>query len=292
MRYLPELFIEDASRKLGVYDRYARFVKLVREHNKVGKCVPGDVLLHYVDGVYMKILGNADELALAVNNSDAPRYWRNRLGRALLVGDKSFIKWFMDRYPVYLGLNDPVVNQNTALIPNFFGIGNYFCPVTNGTCASNASHQCINLYVLPNTPVCCTSYYYNSFASYNFASFVDNTPWINQYSTGLSGLNYGYQSSPSSLLITSGIDVPSCFPTSGVTVGLDFGVYNNNPTSLNSNTGTCASSCPSGTVCGNTSIPVCPGSSYGNSVAPLFYYDLNLTVSQGQSYSVWWEISV
>jgi len=286
MRYLPELFIEDASKRLGVYDRYVRFVKLVREHNRAGECVPGDVLLHYVDGVYLKILGNADDLALVVNDRSVPRYWRNRLGRALLAGDKGFIKWFVDRYPVHVGLNDPVVTQNTAWIPGFFGVAGWLCPVTNGTCASNAQYACLSLYQLPNSPACCTNTAYQVNWGKNIATFVDNTPWVSQYSTGLSGLNYGYQSSPSSLLITSSIGVPSCFPTSGVTVGLDFG------STYSTGGATCASSCPSGTVCGNTGVPICPGSTYSNVVAPFFYYVLNLTVGPGQSYSVWWEISV
>jgi hypothetical protein len=286
MRYLPELFIEDASRKLGVYDRYARFVKLVREHNKVGRCMPGDVLLHYVDSVYMKILNNANDLALIVNNKDVPRYWRNRLGRALLTGDKSFIKWFMDRYPVHVGLNDPVVMQNVAGIPWFFGVSNGICPVTNGSCSSNAPYACVSIYQLPNTPSCCTGADYFVSGNANFASLVDNAPWVSKYSTGLSGLNYGYQSSPSSLLITSGINVPSCFPTSGVTVNLDFGAR------VSTYGVTCASSCPSGTVCGTSSIPYCPGSNYSAIAVPLLYYNVNLTVSQSQSYSVWWEISV
>jgi hypothetical protein len=286
MRNLPGLFIEDASKKLGVYDRYVRFVKLVREYNRVGRCVPGDELLHYVDGVYMKILSNADELALVVNDRDAPRYWRSRLGRALLTGDKSFIKWFMDRYPVHVGLNDPVVTQNVAGIPWFFGASNGLCPVTNGTCSSSATRPCESIYQFPDTPSCCTSYSYYVSGNAGFASLVDNAPWVSQYSTGLSGLNFGYQSSPSGFLVTSSISVPSCFPTSGVAVGLDFGAQ------IGMSSATCASSCPSGTACGNTSVPYCPGSNYTALAIPLLYYDVNLTVAQSQSYSVWWEISV
>jgi len=292
MKSIPELFIEDASKKLGVFDRYARFVKLVREHNRVGRCVPGDVLLHYVDGVYMKILGNADDLALVVNDKSVPRYWRVRLGRALLAGDKGFIRWFMNKYPVHVGFNDPIVTQNVAGIPWFFGISNYICPVTNGTCASNATQPCASLYQLPNSPVCCVATSSNPYAVYylpgpsNFASFVDNTPWVNKYSTGRSGLNYGYLSSPASLLVTSGIGVPSCFPTSGITVGLDFGA------SLSFIAATCASSCPSNTVCQTTNVPTCPGSTYSAIAVPLLYYVLNLTVQPGQSYGVWWEISI
>jgi hypothetical protein len=286
MRYLPELFIEGASRKLGVYDRYVRFVRLVREYNRVGRCMPGDELLHYVDGVYMKILSNANELALVVSDRGAPRYWRNRLGRALLTGDKSFIKWFMDRYPVHVGLNDPVVTQNVAGIPWFFTAGYYLCPVTNGTCASDAVYACESIYQLPNSPACCTGNGLVSMANGNFADLVDDAPWVSQYSTGLSNLNYGYQSSPSSLLVTSSISAPSCFPTSGVTLNLIFG------SRLSAATGTCASSCPSGTICGSTNVPYCPGSNYNVIAVPLFYYVINLTVAQSQSYSVWWEISV
>ncbi len=286
MRNLPELLIEDASKRLGVYDRYVRFVKLVREYNRAGMCVPGDELLHYIDGVYMKILSNANDLALIVNDRVVPRYWRNRLGRALLTGDKSFIKWFMDRYPVHVGLNDPVVMQNVAGIPWFFGISNYICPVANSTCPSTASTTCAGLYQFPNTPACCTGYAYYILGSNNFASLVDNAPWVSQYSTGLSGLNYGYQSSPSSLLVTSGIGVPSCFPTSGVTVNLDFGVQ------PSINAVSCGSSCPSGTVCGSTSVPLCPGSTYSAIAVPLFYNDVNLTAEPGQTYSAWWEISI
>jgi len=285
MRSIPELFIEDASKKLGVYDRYVRFVKLVREYNRVGRCVPGDELMHYVDGVYMKILSDASDLALVVSGRDVPRYWRNRLGRALLTGDKSFIKWFISKYPVHVGLNDPAVTQNSVVIPWFFGVSYYICPVTNGTCSSSASYPCESLYQFPDTPACCTSdAYYNS-SNAGFANLVDNAPWVSQYSTGTSGLNFGYQSSPSSLLVTSGIGVPSCFPTSGVTVNLDFGVK---PTTAPT---TCASSCSSGTVCGNSSVPYCPGSTYSTIAIPLFYFDVNLTVGPGQSYGVWWEIS-
>jgi len=286
MRSIPELFIEDASKKLGVYDRYVRFVKLVREHNRVGRCLPRDELMHYVDGVYMKILSDASDLALIVSDRDAPRYWRNRLGRALLTGDKSFIKWFISKYPVHVGLNDPVVTQNVAGIPWFFGASNYICPITNSTCSSSANEPCESIYQFPDTPVCCTSDAYYVSGNAGFASLVDNVPWVSKYSTGLSGLNFGYQSSPSSLLVTSSISVPSCFPTSGVTVNLDFGAK----PSLGG--ATCTSSCPSGTVCGSTNVPLCPGSTYSAIAVPLFYYDVNLTVAQSQSYSVWWEISV
>jgi len=286
MRSIPELFIEDASKKLGVYDRYVRFVKLVREYNRVGRCVPRDELMHYVDGVYMKILGDASDLALIVSDRDVPRYWRSRLGRALLTGDKSFIKWFISKYPVHVGLNDPVVTQNVAGIPWFFGASNFICPVDNGTCSSSATAPCESIYQLPNTPSCCTGYSYFATTNSGFASLVDNVPWINQYSTGLSGLNYGYQSSPSSLLVTSGIGVPSCFPSSGVTVNLDFGAR------VSTSSATCASSCPSGTVCGTSSVPTCPGSTYLTVAVPLLYYDVNLTAEPGQSYGVWWEISV
>jgi hypothetical protein len=286
MRSIPELFIEDASKKLGVYDRYIRFVKLVREYNRAGRCMPRDELMHYVDGVYMKILSNASDLALIVNDRDVPRYWRSRLGRALLTGDKSFIKWFISKYPVHVGLNDPVVTQNVAGIPWFFGISLYLCPITNGTCSSSAQYACVGLYQFPNTPVCCTNNAYYISGNVNFASLVDNTPWINQYSTGVSGVNYGYLSSPGSLLIASSINVPSCFPSSGVTVGLDFG---SSPITAGA---TCASSCPSGTVCGLSTVPICPGNTYSHEEVPLFYYNINLTVGPGQSYSVWWEISV
>jgi hypothetical protein len=178
MRSIPELFIEDASKKLGVYDRYVRFVKLVREYNRVGRCVPGDELMHYVDGVYMKILSDASDLALIVNDRDVPRYWRNRLGRALLTGDKSFIKWFISKYPVHVGLNDPVVTENVAGIPWFFGASNYLCPVTNSTCASNANYACASIYQLPDTPACCTGAAYYVSGNTGFASLVDNVPGL------------------------------------------------------------------------------------------------------------------
>jgi hypothetical protein len=286
MRSIPELFIEDASKKLGVYDRYIRFVKLVREYNRAGRCMPRDELMHYVDGVYMKILSNASDLALIVNDRDVPRYWRSRLGRALLTGDKSFIKWFISKYPVHVGLNDPVVTQNVAGVPWLFGVSNYICSVTNGTCSSSANEPCESIYQFPNTPTCCTSYAYFVSGNAGFASLVDNVPWVSQYSTGLSGLNYGYLSSPGSLLVTSSISVPSCFPTSGVTVDLDFGAK------VSTSSATCASSCPSGTACGATYVHYCPGSTYLTIAVPLLYYIVNLTVGPGQSYSVWWEISV
>jgi len=282
---LGRSFIREASRELRIYDRYARFYRYWREVNKSGRCVNTDELLHYVDNLFVKILENTNQLAVAVSN-EVPEYWRNRFTKALSVNDKGFIRWFLRNYVMNYTDVDAVVSQNYQLLPCFFGYCYYVCPVTGGSCASNAYATCVSVTILPQTGVCCTG----SAAQYGSRAFnmVDSAPWISKYSTGDFGISAQVPTSPSTFTLTGSFTGPSCFPSSGVVLDLDLNVVQSGSVS---NT-TCASSCPSGTVCSSASAPKCPGTTYTSYDAPVLYYSVGLTVLPNTSYSVWWQASI
>jgi len=282
---LGRFFVRVASRELNLYDRYVRFHRYWREVNKTGKCVDADELLHHVDNVFIPILENTNQLAVAVDNNSVPRYYRNRFTRALNTRDKGFIRWFLKNYVMnsYTDV-DAVVSNNYQLLPWAFGYGFTVCPITGGSCANNASYACVSVTELPQTGVCCTGYGIKSGG--NSFNLVDNAPWVSSHSTGGFGISTQVPSSPGTFTLTGSVTGPSCFPSSGVTLDLDI------ENSLVITGATCASSCPSGTACVNTNVPYCPGSTYLVSDAPILYYSVGLTVLPNTSYSVWWSVSV
>jgi len=284
---LGRSFVRVASRELNLYDRYARFYRYWREVNKTGKCVDVDELLHHVDNVFVPILENTDQLAVAVDNNSVPRYYRNRFTKALNTRDKGFIRWFLRNYVVNYTDVDAVVSQNYGLLPNFFGWCFAFCPVTGGTCASNANAVCLNATVLPQTGQCCTGDRV-AFCGRNF-NMVDNAPWVSSYSTGDFGISTQVPTSTGTFTLTGSFTGPGCFPNSGVALNLDLDV--NMGTNYASGV-TCAGSCPSGTICTSQSVPNCPGTNYSSVEAPLLYYSVGLTVLPSSSYSIWWQASV
>jgi len=174
---LGRSFVRVASRELNLYDRYVRFHRYWREVNKTGKCVDADELLHHVDNVFVPILENTNQLAVAVDNNSVPRYYRNRFTRALNTRDKGFIRWFLKNYVMnsYTDV-DAVVSNNYQLLPWAFGYGFTVCPITGGSCANNASYACVSVTELPQTGVCCTGYGIKSGG--NSFNLVDNAPWV------------------------------------------------------------------------------------------------------------------
>jgi len=282
---LGRSFVRVASRELNLYDRYVRFHRYWREVNKTGKCVDADELLHHVDNVFVPILENTNQLAVAVDNNSVPRYYRNRFTKALSTRDKGFIRWFLRNYVLNYTDVDAVVSQNGVLLPCFFGYCYYVCPATGGTCASNAVYTCVSVTMLPQTGICCTS----GPIQYGGKGFnmVDNAPWISSHSSGSFGISTQMPSSPGVFTLTGNFTGPSCFPSSGVTLDLDLNARVSSWPS-----GTCASSCPSGTICNYPNAPYCPGSTYSSYDAPVLYYSVGLTVLPNTSYSVWWQASV
>jgi len=282
---LGRSFVRVASRELNLYDRYVRFHRYWREVNKTGKCVDADELLHHVDNVFIPILENTNQLAVAVSN-EVPRYYRNRFTKALSTRDKGFIRWFLRNYVLNYTDVDAVVSNNYPLLPCFFGYCFYVCPITGGSCASNAYATCESVTILPQTGVCCTSLAW-MFGNRYF-NMVDNAPWVSNYSTGDFGISTQVPTSAGTFTLTGGFGGPGCYPSSGVTLNLDLVVNVSNTVSST----TCASSCPSGTACGNVSVPKCPGTTYNDTDAPVLYYSVGLTVMPNSSYSVWWQASV
>jgi hypothetical protein len=282
---LGRSFVRVASRELNLYDRYARFYRYWREVNRTGKCVDADELLHHVDNVFIPILENTNQLVVAVDNNVVPRYYRNRFAKALSTRDKGFIRWFLRNYVLNYTDADAVVSQNYYLLPWVFNYGFNICPITGGTCASNAAATCVSITQLPQTGVCCTGSVLGKGG--NYFILVDNAPWVSNNSTSAFGMTTQVPTSPGTFTLTGSVTGPSCFPSSGVTLNLDI---------INDYIGyggtTCASSCPSGTVCGNTSIPNCPGTTFSASDVPILYYSVGLTVLPNTSYSVWWQASV
>jgi hypothetical protein len=282
---LGRSFVRVASRELNLYDRYARFYRYWREVNKTGKCVDAGELLHHVDNVFIPILENTNQLAVAVSN-EVPRYYRNRFTKALSTRDKGFIRWFLRNYVLNYTDVDAVVSQNGVLLPCFFGYCFNICPIGGGTCASNASYTCVSITFLPQTSPCCTDYALR-FQSKAF-NLVDNAPWVSSYSTGDFGFSAQMPSLAGTLTLAGNVTGPSCFPQNGVALDLDL-IVNNAGTYSSV---TCASSCPSGSVCYNASVPNCPGTTYTTSDAPVLYYSVGLTVLPDSTYSVWWQASV
>ena len=276
-------YIRYGAKRLGIEDKLNRFTAYIKLLDK--SCARNDVVMHYVDSVFLPILSNSEQLAIAVSNKDVPRYWRNRFTKALSTRDKAFIRWFLKNYVVdsYTDV-DALVSNNYQLLPWVFGYSFTVCPVTGGTCSSNANYTCVSATQLPQTGVCCTSY--GMASGSNYFVLVDNAPWVSKYSSGSSSISTQVPTSSGTFTLTGSFKGPSCFPSSGVTLNLDITNAYGNPS------GTCASSCPSGTTCGSTSVPYCPGTTYSGTYVPILYYGINLTVLPNTSYSVWWSVSI
>ena len=278
------LYAHYASRKLGIEDRLIRFERIVA--NTRGKCIPGDVVMHYVDSVYMPILQNSNQLALAIEKRKIPRYIHNQFIKALLLNDKTTLRQLIRNYVENVTEDDDVVSQNQNLIPCVFGsCYGSICPAGNSSCPSNASEPCFNIILITGVYECCTSVILSGPSS-GFG-LVDNTPWVSNYSTGVAGLSWGWNSQNNTVLLQASITIPSCFPGSGINTGLDFVVRFGSAASGY----TCASSCPSGSVCGLINTPYCPGSTYSGAPFPTLYYNINLLATPNTTYTVWWQIS-
>jgi hypothetical protein len=276
-------YIRYGSKRLGIEDRLNRFTAYIKKRGT--KCAETDVISHYVDSLFMPILQNSEQLAIATSN-EVPRYYRNRFTKALNTRDKGFIRWFLKNYVMNYTDVDAVVGNNYQLLPCFFGYCFNVCPIGGGTCASNATYTCLSITELPQTSPCCTG----NGKTYNnrYFNMVDNAPWVSSYSTGNFGISAQVPQSSGTFTLTGGFGGPSCFPSSGVTLNLDLIV---NQSGLYSSV-TCASSCPSGSGCYNFAVPNCPGTTYTTDDAPVLYYNVGLTVLPNSSYSVWWSVSV
>jgi len=276
-------FIRYGSKRLGIEDRLNRFTAYIKSRGT--KCVEMDVVSHYVDSIFLPILNNSEQIAIAVDKKVVPRYYRNRFTKALSTRDKAFIKWFLKNYVIdsYTDV-DAVVSNNYYLLPWAFGYGFTVCPITGGSCANNASYTCVSVTELPQTGICCTNFGIEN--GNNLFNLVDNAPWVSSHSTGGFGISAQLPQIVGTFTLTGSFTGPSCFPSSGVTLNLDIVNY------ASAVGGTCASSCPSGTACINASIPRCPGSTYSISYVPILYYGINLTVLPNTAYSVWLSVSV
>jgi len=282
---LGRSFVKEASKELNLYDRYVRFYRYWRELGRIGKCVDADELLHHVDNVFIPILENTNQLAVAVDNNVVPRYYRNRFTKALSTKDRAFIRWFLKNYVMSYTDVDALVSQNYQILPCFFGYCFLICPIGGGTCSSNAKYTCLSLTELPQTQPCCTSTYFDGYAG-GF-DMVDNAPWVSNYSSGEFGIGTQMPTSSGIFTLTGNFSGPGCFPSSGVTLNLDLDVGTSSCPS-----GTCASSCPSGSSCCSAIAHYCPSSTYTTYDYPVLYYGVNLTVLPNSAYSVWWQVSV
>jgi len=276
-------YIRYGSKKLGIEDKLNRFTAYIKSLDK--SCAGNDIVMHYVDSVFLPILENSEQLAVVVNKKEIPRYYRNRFTRALSTKDKAFIRWFLKNYVFNYTDVDAVVSNNYQVLPCFFGYCFNVCPIGGGTCASNAVYTCLSLTELPQTQPCCTTDYIDAWSK--VFDMVDNAPWVSSHSSGGFGIGVQVPQSVGTFTLTGGFSGPSCFPSNGVTLNLDLIVSVSGVAS-----GTCASSCPSGAPCVDTSVPYCPGSTYSVAYFPVLYYDVNQTVLPNSSYSVWWSVSV
>jgi len=276
-------YIKYGAKRLGIEDRLNRFTAYIKSLDK--SCARNDVVIHYVDSVFLPVLENSEQLAIVVNKKEIPRYYRNRFTKALSTRDRAFIRWFLRNYVMNYTDVDAVVSNNYQVLPCFFGYCFDVCPVGGGTCASNAVYTCLSITELPQTQPCCTGDYISGWG--RVFDMVDNVPWVSSYSSGGFGINTQVPQSAGSFTLTGSFTGPGCFPSSGVTLNLDLIV---SVTGIAG--GTCASSCPSGAPCVDTNVPYCPGTTYGAGYFPTLYYSVNQTVLPNSSYTVWWQTSI
>lgn len=280
-------FIIRGAEKIGVIDKLRRFEEYIKSTHST--YIGYDVLIHYVDSVIIPVLEDANHLAIGVDNKAVSRYLRNRFTKALKMNDKGFIRWFLRNYVMSYTDVDAIVSDNMIVLAMFFGFTGSICPITGSSCVSNPAAPCGSVYWLPQTPICCPNYYLTP--NPRHFNVVDNAPWVTNYSSGPYGVAYMYSLSQPTITLTGSFTAPSCFPSSGVTLNLDVtqGMYCND-------VGSCATSCPSGTICpsggATTTVNKCPGSTYSDSEAPVFYYNINLTALPNGSYSTWWQMTV
>jgi len=179
-------YIRYGSKRLGIEDRLNRFTAYIKSRGT--KCVEMDVVSHYVDSVFLPILNNSEQIAIAVDKKVVPKYYRNRFTKALSTRDKAFIRWFLKNYVIdsYTDI-DAVVSNNYYFLPWAFGYGFTVCPITGGSCANNASYTCVSVTELPQTGICCTNFSISN--GNNLFNLVDNAPWVSSYSTGGFGIS-------------------------------------------------------------------------------------------------------
>jgi len=285
--YVLREFIKRGAKRLGIEDRIYRYESLIKSKSK--NVCGSDVAIYFADSVIIPVLENANHLAVGVDNKAVSRYLRNRFTKALRMNDKGFIRWFLRNYVTGYTDVDDIVSSNMIVLSMFFGFTGGICPITGSSCVSNPAAPCGSVYWLPQTPICCPNYYLTSKPRYFNA--VDNAPWVSNYSSGPYGTAIMYSTSQPTITLTGSFTAPSCFPSNGVTLNLDVsqGMYCNN-------VGSCATSCPSGTLCpsggATTTVNRCPGRTYNDSEAPVFYYNINLTALPNGSYSTWWQVSI
>jgi len=277
-------FILYGAKRFGIEDRLFRYVDYINSIND--RCPDFSIINHYVDSVFMKVLENTNQLVVPVDNKIVKPYYRRRFTKALLTNDKEFLRWFLKNYVQTYTDVDAIVSVNNAILPCIFNYCFPICPAYGSSCVSGPSAMCFPGTDIGYIHICCTgTYLYNGVGKFDL---VDNPPWINTYSSGVFGIS-GQPSSQSGVLtLTGSVTIPSCFPSGGVNLGLDFGVYFNSQGS-----GNCASSCPSGTNCAYGWAYQCGTSkTYLEYFYPVLYYTLNQTFLPNSSYSVWWSASV
>jgi len=277
-------FILYGAKRFGIEDRLYKYVDYI---NSIGnKCPDFSVINHYVDSVFMKVLENTNQLVVPVDNSIVKPYYRRRFTRALLTKDKEYLRWFFKNYVQSYTDVDAIVTENNALLPCIFNYCFDICPAWGSSCAEGSSYMCFTGSDIGYIHPCCTGYYlYNPGGAFDL---VDNPPWISTFSSGLFGISGQALGQNGVLTLTGSITIPSCFPSGGINLGLDFGVNYNSYSG-----GTCASSCPSNTNCpGGTAYQCGTVQTYGEDFYPVLYYTLNYTFYPNASLSVWWSASV
>jgi len=277
-------FILYGTKRLGIEDRLFRYVDYINSIG--GKCPDFSVVNHYVDSVFMKVLENTNQLVVPVDNSVVKPHYRRHFTKALLTKDKEYIKWFLKNYVQSYTDADAIVSENNALLPCVFNYCFNICPAWGSSCVNGPSAMCVTSGDIGYIHTCCTSSLLNQPGSY--FDLVDNPPWISTYSTGLFSPTGQASNQSGVLTLTGSITMPSCFPSGGINLGLDFGVNYNNCIS-----GTCASSCPSNTnCCLGTAYQCGTSQTYGEAYFPILSYTLDYTFLPNSAYTVWWSASV
>ena len=278
------MFVLYASKRLGIEDRLLRYVDYI---NLIGnKCPDFSVVNHYVDSVFMKVLENTNQLVVSIDNTRIKPYYRRRFTKALLTKDSEYLRWFLKNLVQSYTDVDAIVSENNTLLPCAFNYCFDICPAWGSTCVNGPSAMCWTGQDIGYIHPCCTgSYLVNPIGMFDL---VDNPPWISTYSSGLITINGQASNQTGVLTLTGSVTIPSCFPSGGINLGVDWGVNY-----TNCYTGNCASSCPSGTgCCGGTAYQCGQSQTYGEAYYPILYYTTNEVFMPNSSYSVWLTASV
>jgi len=276
-------FTRRAVRKLGLEGRYYKWLDFYRQYlsNGSSKCMPNDVLFEFNDSLFTPIIENTRQLAFGYRVDDKINYYFRRYLRANDLW--GFVRDVLGKSN-YVDA-DALNTDNSGILPVLFGYSIWLCTVCGTSCGSSAPAPCTCVKYVNGVGYCNTVS--TEFSGTTF-SIQDTAPYRTNYIAQF-GISAQVPASGNTAVITGGVTIPGCFPSSGVAVQL---LLDGNVTNCGS-TGGCTSSCPSGTAGCGTNVYACPNqSSFTTYSFPLLYYNINYVVYPNSAYSFWLQYSI